>query len=85
MRDALDEQIEAYEALLPAIRRKHGPVWVLMSDRKVVETFETFSDAARYAAKRFGKQQVLIRHTDEKAMESAPFMSNAAGAPLVAG
>ena len=36
MRDALDEQIEAYEALLPSIRKQHGSVWVLIADGQPV-------------------------------------------------
>ena len=33
MPDALDEQIKAFEALLPAIKKDFGPVWVLIADR----------------------------------------------------
>ena len=74
MRDDLDEQIEAYETLLPTIRREHGSVWVLVADKKLIKTFPVFSDAARYAREHFGKQQALIRHTDERKIESAPFI-----------
>ncbi len=74
MRDALDEQIEAYEALLPEIKRKHGSVWALVADRKLVKTFQAFPDAARYARDNFGKRPVLIRHTDSRKLESAPFI-----------
>ena len=51
MRDALDEQIEAFEALLPDIRRQRGQVWVLVANSRLVETFDTFADAARHADK----------------------------------
>ena len=74
MPDVLDEQIEAFEALLPAIKKDHGPVWVLIADRRLVETCAAFPEAARYAREHFGKQPVLIRHTDEKALETAPFV-----------
>jgi hypothetical protein len=72
--DALDEQIEAFEALLPAIKKDHGPVWVLIADRRLIKTFAAFPAAARYARQHFGKQPVLIRHTDERALETAPFV-----------
>jgi hypothetical protein len=74
MRDALDEQIEAYEALRPTIKRDFGSVWVLVADRQLVRTFPAFSAAARYAREHYSKQQVLIRHTDEKKLETAPFI-----------
>lgn len=73
MRDDLDDQIEAYHALLPYIRATHGSVWVLMANRKLVDTFQEFSAAAKYANGHYGKEQVLIRHTDET-RETAPFV-----------
>jgi hypothetical protein len=74
MHDVLDEQIEAYEALLPEIKKEHGSVWVLMADRRLIKTFAEFPSAARYAREHFGKRQVLIRHTDERKVESAPYV-----------
>ena len=73
MRDALDEQIEAYQAMLPDIRSQHGSVWALVADRKLVSCFPDFSAAARYADEHYGTKQVLIRHTDE-APEMAPYV-----------
>lgn len=73
MRDALDEQIEAFEALRPDIVRRHGAVWALVSNRALVSTFAEFSEAARYASERLATQQVLIRHTDQHT-ETAPFI-----------
>ena len=80
MRDALDEQIEAFEALLPDIRRQRGQVWVLVANSRLVETFDTFADAARHARTHFDAQQVLIRHTDERKLETAPFLNLASEA-----
>ncbi|HEY1425548.1 MAG TPA: hypothetical protein VGF50_02645 [Caulobacteraceae bacterium] len=74
MPDALDEQIEAFEALLPDIKRRYGSAWVLVADRKLISTFPAFAAAARYASEHFGRRPVLIRHTDEKPVESAPFV-----------
>jgi hypothetical protein len=74
MRDALDDQIEAYESLLPSIRRENRSGWVLVADRQLVKIFTSFPEAARYARQRFGSKQVLIRHTEERELESAPFV-----------
>ena len=74
MRDTLDEQIEAFEALETEIRRRLGPVWVLVAGGELVETFATFADAARHARAHCAEQQVLIRHTDERKLETAPFL-----------
>ena len=74
MPDVLDEQIEAYEALLPQIKRDHGSVWAIIADRRLVATFEGFSAAAAYAHDHFGKRPVLIRHTDSRKIETAPFI-----------
>jgi hypothetical protein len=74
MPDDLDAEIAAYEALLPTIKRDHGSVWVLVADRRLVKTFPAFSAAARYAREHFGRRPVLIRHTDERAIETAPFV-----------
>lgn len=79
MRDALDEQIEAYETLLPEIRRKYGSAWVLVAGGELVKTFAVFSSAAKYARERYGKQPVLIRHTDEREIETAPYVLAHAG------
>ena len=73
MRDTLDELIDAYAALLPSIE-KQRPAWVLVADRQSIRTFASFSAAARYARENYGKRQVLIRHTEERELESAPFV-----------
>jgi hypothetical protein len=72
--DALDEQIAAYEALLPQIKRDHGSVWALVARSGLVSTFREFSAASRYARRNFQGEQVLIRHTDDPAVETAPFV-----------
>lgn len=74
MPDTLSEQIEAYEALHADIKREHGSVWVIVAGSKVVSTFKELSSAVRYANTHFGEEPVLIRHTDERRRESAPFV-----------
>jgi len=72
--DSLDREIEAYRLLLPGIKERYGSVWALVADLKLIKTFPVFSEAAQYARQHFGKQQVLIRHTDETKLEFAPFV-----------
>lgn len=72
--DALDEQIAAYEDLLPRIKREYGSVWALVAHQELISTFAEFSAASRYARKHLGAEQVLIRHTDERPVETAPFI-----------
>ena len=74
MLDELDQQIEAYEQLLPQIKREYDSVWALIADRTLVKTFVAFSEAATYAHDHFGKRPVLIRHTDSRRVETAPFI-----------
>jgi hypothetical protein len=73
MRDALDEQIETFEELLPVIRAQHSGTWALIARRALQGTFEDFSAAAIYAEEYFPDEQVLIRNTEAKE-EFAPFI-----------
>lgn len=70
----LDQEIEAYQSLLPTIKAKHGRVWALIADRQLAGTFAGFGEAARFAAEHYGKRAVLIRHTDSRSVETAPFL-----------
>jgi hypothetical protein len=73
MRDALDEQIDYFEAHLDVIRKKYGSVWAVVAGKKVVRTFAEFPAAADFASQALGGQQVLIRHTNEGVL-TAPFV-----------
>jgi hypothetical protein len=73
MASALSKEIEAYKALLPEIKSKHGDVWALVAHQQLVEVFEDFDQAAKFAEDRFPHDQVLIRHTGER-RGMAPFI-----------
>jgi hypothetical protein len=73
MPDALDEQIEKFEELLPMLRTEHRGTWALIARRALQGTFEDFSAAAIYAEEHFPDEQVLIRDTEAKE-EFAPFI-----------
>lgn len=74
MRDALDDLALAFEQLLQRIIGHHGHGWVVFADPENIARFGTFPEAARYARSRYGSRQVLIRHTDERVSEAAPFI-----------
>jgi hypothetical protein len=74
MTHALDEEIEAFEALLPEIKAKHGSAWVLVAERRLVRAFPRFPEAARFARETYGAREVLIRHTGERKIETAPYV-----------
>ena len=73
MTTTLSQEIEAYKSLLPDIKNEHGACWAVVSDAKLVEVFEEFEQASRYADERFPNSQVLIRHTS-KHRGIAPFI-----------
>ena len=73
MPDALDEQLDAYQGLLPELKKNHGSVWALVAHRELIGTFQDFGAAARYAVQHLSHEQVLIRHTDER-LETVPFI-----------
>lgn len=79
MRDPLDELSDEYEKHLPRIVREHGHGWVVFAGDDDVSRFDAFPAAARYARQKYGIRQVLIRHTDERVEESAPFLHVHAG------
>ena len=79
MRDALDDLIEAFDLHLPRIISQYGHGWMVFAGQGQVAKFGAFPDAARYARQHYGTQQVLIRHTDERQTETAPFIETHSG------
>lgn len=75
----LDQEILAYERLLPTIRQSHRSGWALVANCALIDTFDSLAVAARYARQHYGAQEVLIRHTDERVEETAPFLHVHAG------
>jgi hypothetical protein len=73
MPDALDEQIEKFEELLPVIRAQDRGAWALIARRELQGVFKDFTEAAIYAEEHFPDEQVLIRDTEAKE-QFAPFI-----------
>ena len=55
------DDIAAYESMQSELEASYLGRWVLFYDRKFVDTFESFDDAAKVAVARFGKGPYLIR------------------------
>jgi len=64
-KDALDENIAAYEARLKELEKHHMGKWVVFRDCVLVDAFDTFHNAADHAARRFGRGPYLIRQVGE--------------------
>lgn len=54
-------EIAAYERMRPTLEATHMGKWVLIHDEKLVDVFESFSDAAEVAVARFGRGPYVIR------------------------
>jgi hypothetical protein len=59
--DALNSEIEAYEAMRTELESKHTGEWVLVQNRKLISLHSTFEKAAEEAVRRFGRGPHLIR------------------------
>ena len=57
----LDEDIAAYGLMQDELERSHFGRWVLVHDRQLVDIFPSFKDAAKTAARNFGRGPYLIR------------------------
>jgi hypothetical protein len=67
MASQLDQDIEAFEAMLPSLRKRFGSVWAVLVDRDFKGSFSEFQSAATYAVDNFADRPFLIRHTDQHA------------------
>lgn len=57
----IDDEILAYDVIRPELEAKHMGKWALLHDRRFVEVFDSFQDAAEAAVERFGRGPYLIR------------------------
>lgn len=63
--DALEQEIKAFTAMLPELRRTHGSIWAVLVGSDFKAGFADFSHAAEYAVQNFPDRQFLIRHTQQ--------------------
>ena len=57
----LSQQISAYEAMRDRLGADYLGKWVVFHDGELVDTYESFQDAATDAVERFGRGPYLIR------------------------
>ena len=58
---ALSEQIAAYEEMRDLLETDHFGKWVVVHGRSLIDTYDTFQNAAQDAIRRFGRGPYLIR------------------------
>ena len=58
---ALTEELAAYENMRRVLEIDHFGKWVVVHDRELKGTYDTFESAAADAVKRFGSGPYLIR------------------------
>lgn len=63
--NALETEISAFQAMLPELRRTHGPVWAVLVGADFKGGFREFSKAAEFAVSNFSGKPFLIRHTEQ--------------------
>ena len=57
----LERNIEAYEAMRETLEAHHLHKFVVFHDTELIDSFDTFHNAAREAIRRFGQGPYLIR------------------------
>ena len=55
------DDIAAYEAMQAELEASFLGRWVLIQDRTLIDTFDSFDEAARVAVAKFGRGPYLIR------------------------
>lgn len=63
--DLLVEEIKAFNAMLPQLRRDHGAVWAVLVGHDFKGAFQEFGKAADFAISNFADKNFLIRHTEQ--------------------
>jgi hypothetical protein len=58
---AIEDEIEAFNAIRTRLEAEHIGEWIVMRDRKVVGFFQTFEAAGAEALRLFGRGEYLIR------------------------
>lgn len=61
----LEQEIAAFEAMLPKLRKEHGEAWAVVAGSDLQGAFSAFEDAASFAVQRCADRPFLIRHTHQ--------------------
>jgi hypothetical protein len=57
----LKEEIAAFDTMRPELEAKSLGKWVLIHNRELIGTYDSFDEAAKEAVHRFGRGPYLIR------------------------
>lgn len=57
----LDQEISAYEAMLPTLEAHHMGKWVVIHQKELIGVYDSFEKAAEAAVEKFGRGPFLIR------------------------
>lgn len=57
----IQDEIKAFERMLPQLENEYRGRWVLIYGGKLIEAFDDFDSAADDAVRRFGRGPFLIR------------------------
>jgi hypothetical protein len=57
----LKDEIAAYDTMRPELEAKSLGKWVLIHNRELIGTYDSFDEAAKEAVHRFGRGPYLIR------------------------
>ena len=66
---AIVENYDAFEAMLPLLLQKHKDEFALLSNREVVDFFETASAAQKAGAERYPDGAFSIQKVEDKAID----------------
>ena len=61
----LSEEMKAYECMRSTLEADHFGKWVVFHDKKMVNLYDRFEDAADDAVAKFGRGPYLIRQIGE--------------------
>lgn len=71
-RDALDDEIDAYERMRARLEADFFGKWIVVHGGEFIDAFSRFEEAADDAIARFGRGPYLIRQVGEKPLELPP-------------
>lgn len=71
-RDALDDEIDAYERMRARLEADFFGKWIVVHGGEFIDAFSRFEEAADDAIARFGQGPYLIRQVGEKPLELPP-------------
>ena len=64
----ITDEIEAFEQMQRELESDHRGRWVLIRDRRLIDTYDSFEFAADDAVRRFGSGPYLIRQVGAPAI-----------------